>query len=626
MAYAGFFRSPGFYVRVSVLGLVTLGLFGLLGLRLWSLQLVQSKRYERAARQEVFRFVSLPAPRAPIVDRRGRPLAGTEARVAITADADTLGAIDDDGRWRPSPQGWSVLQRFSRRTGIPLRRLLRRIQRDQLRSPHAPAVVLPTAPESLRFYLDERAELFPGLHTTPFPARSYPEGRLGAEFLGLLGEISDKQLKHPRWRGRRLGEVIGQSGVEATYDRVLNFGLARARVAVDARGRAIGPLTVVEQPRPTHALRLTIDVRIQRAAERAIKLGVAAARRNGHYDARSGAAVVMDARTGAIYALASRPSYNQVAAARNPDYLADLLDERIPGQPLVNRAIAGVYPLGSTFKPIVAQAALAAGLISPSSYLGCPSGITVGGRTFSNAGGISTGALNLRGALKISCDTWFYQLGLQFYNRQNQGSLDMQRWAWRLGIGRRSGVDLPGEAIGMVPTPRLLETAFDEIWYPGYSVNLSIGQGYLQSTPLQLAVAYAALANGGGVVRPHVASGLYDGSGRLRRRFRFPARRVGLAAPGAIREGLIAAANEPGGTSASVFAGFRPTVAGKTGTAEAPPGSDHSWYASWAPAHDARIVVVVLIEHGGFGAEAAAPAARSIYESFFGTRQGRPRS
>jgi len=208
-----------------------------------------------------------------------------------------------------------------------------------------------------------------------------------------------------------------------------------------------------------------------------------------------------------------------------------------------------------------------------------------------------------------------------FYGRQLQtGAVDMPRWAMRLGLGHPTGLDLPGESHGVVPTPAWLKRTFrnpaEQIWYEGYSVNLSIGQGYLAVTPLQLAVAYSALANGGTIVRPHVGRAIVTSSGRLLRTLRSrPRARVQLKDVWAIRQGLYDAAHV--GTSASVFSSFPIPVAGKTGTAQTPTGSDHSWYATWAPYGHPRVVVVVLIEHGGFGAEAAAPAAKEIYSAFF---------
>jgi penicillin-binding protein 2 len=302
-----------------------------------------------------------------------------------------------------------------------------------------------------------------------------------------------------------------------------------------------------------------------------------------------------------------------------------LLLGRATGDSLLNRATQGLYPAGSTFKPIVAEAALASGLITPSSTLACTSSFQVGNVVFHNVEAGINASLNLPQALAISCDTWFYRLGAELYWRQVNGHLDIQRWARLLGLGHPTGLDIPGESAGIVPTPGWLRRTFrkpwQRIWYEGYSVNLAIGQGYLAITPLQLAVAYAALANGGSIVKPHVGKAVLSEGGRARVRFKFrPRRRLRLVDVGAIRDGLFAAAHSPGGTSAAVFGGFPVPVAGKTGTAQVPSGSDDSWYASWAPAYNPRVVVVVLIEHGGFGAEAAAPAAKEIYSAFFGLR------
>jgi penicillin-binding protein 2 len=375
---------------------------------------------------------------------------------------------------------------------------------------------------------------------------------------------------------------------------------------------------------PRRGLQLTIDANLQRVAEKAIRDGIALARANGHYDAAAGAAVAIDPRTGALLALASYPTFNEIAAADDPSYLARLLAPNNPSPAFVNRATQGIYPVGSTFKPIVAEAALASGLISPYSGLPCTSSYTVGNRQFFNVERGVNATLTLPEALTVSCDTWFYRLGYMFYLRQVQtGSLDMQRWAKALGLGHTTGLDLPGEGGGTVPTPATLKRLqpTDPTWYPGQSVNLSIGQGLLQITPLQLAVAYSALANGGTIVRPHVARALLTPRGDVARLLRFPPR-AHLHMPDlwAIRQGLYNAANAPNGTSFGVFGNFPVKVVGKTGTAQAPPGGDHSWYASWAPAGNPRLVVVVLIEHGGFGAEAAAPAAREIYSAFFHLR------
>ena len=262
-----------------------------------------------------------------------------------------------------------------------------------------------------------------------------------------------------------------------------------------------------------------------------------------------------------------------MAAARDPERL---VAGKVPGQPLLNRAVQGAYPLGSTFKPIVAEAALASGLITPWTEIPCTGSLTVGSIVFHNVEAGANALLTLPQALSISCDTWFYRLGTQFYARpQDDGKLAIQSWATRFGLGAPTGVDLPGEAPGIVPTPAWLQASFsapwERLWYEGDSVNLSIGQGFLTATPLQLAVAYSALANGGTVVRPHVADAVLAPGGRVLRRLRFPpVRRLPLVSVQAIRDGLYMAAHQ--GTSAAVFGDFPVPVAGKTGTAQTPSG------------------------------------------------------
>jgi penicillin-binding protein 2 len=470
-----------------------------------------------------------------------------------------------------------------------------------VQSPFAPATVLSAVPEPLASYLSERAESFRGVAVTAVPARGYPQGKLGGTFLGLLGEAGP-------------AETVGRSGVEAAYDWVLNGGVTTGRVPVDALGREVGPLRSGKRSRPTGTVQLTISTRLQRAAQQALAYGIHEAHVAGYQDAHAGAAVVMNPRTGAVEALASAPELDQAAAATDPAYLRRVLAE--PGGPLLDRATEGLYPLGSTFKPVVAEAALAAGLITPSSTLPCVGSLTVGGIVFHNVESWVDARLTLPQALQISCDTWFYRLGEEFFGRSG-----IQDWARRFGFGRPTGLDVPGESAGIVPTPAWLERTLRQHWFEGDSVNLSIGQGFLEATPLQLAVAYSALANGGTVVRPHVGEAVTRDGRRSVLSFP-PIRTLHLRGLGAIDRGLYLAANAPGGTSAAVFAGSQVVVAGKTGTAQTSTGSDDSWYASWAPAGDPKVVVVVLIEHGGFGADAAAPAARRIYDAIF-RRPGR---
>ncbi len=616
-AGAPFHRSAGFYVRVGALGAASLVVLGILGLRAWSLQVLQGPSYAHQAARQAYRTVDLPGPRGAIVDSRGRLLAGIDGHLAVTADRTRLGTLDSHGRWSPTPFGLRALGALARVSHIDRDVLVKRIEREVLRSPYAPPVVLPRPSRSLAFYIAERPRAFRSFHISAVPVRSYPEGGLGAEFLGLLGEIGPTQIGSKLYGAAKLGEVVGQSGVEAIYDRRLNGGFVRARLPVDSRGDIVGSLRVRPHGKELPTLKLTIDAALQRAALKAVQDGIVFAHRAGHLDARAGAAVVMNPWTGAVYALASYPDYNQGLAARDPGYLTRLLHSNPRNTPLIDRATQGVYPTGSTFKPITALAALSAGLITPYTPLLCSGSFTLGGTVFHNVEAGIYETMTLPTALAQSCDTWFYRVGDIVYasNPARQG-MQIQDWAAKLGLGSRTGIDLTGESPGVVPTPQWFQRTQHYPWTEGQTINLAIGQGALQVTPLQLAVAYSAIANGGTVVQPHVADSVLGAKGGYTLRFK-PRRRVHLPDVWAIRQGLFAAAHDPAGTSSSVFAGFPIPVAGKTGTAEAPPGSDHSWYASWAPASHPRVVVVVLIEHGGFGAQAAAPAAKEIYSAFF---------
>jgi penicillin-binding protein 2 len=617
----GYFGSNAFFFRVGVLGLISFALLAILGLRIWSLEVIQGPQYKQLARRQTFRYIDLPTPRGGIVDSKGRVLVQSSGRLALTMDALRFGRTSRDGSWwQPSPRGKRALRRVAALLDVPVSRLLRNVRASVVRSPYAPAVVVHRLSQPLAFFLEERSSRLPSFHVTAFPDRQYPQGAFGSEFLGLLGQVTSTELRSPHYRGYKAGEVIGQSGVEARYDRLLNGGFGRARIPVDSMGQPIGNAVRVRSARTAHALRLTINAGLQRAAEQAIKDGIGFAHAAGYSDANGGAAVVMNPWTGAVYALAGVPDFNQVAAAHDPKYLANLFKGTIPG--LLSLPTQGVFPLGSTFKPIVAEAALATGLITPWSTLDCPSSLTIGGTPFHNAESAAAGPLTLPQALSISCDTWFYQLGVMFDQRRvADGSLGMQRWAKLLGLGHPTGIDIPNEYSGVVPTPqwrrRTFKLAWQRGWWTGDSVNLSIGQGQLQVTPLQLAVAYSALANGGTVVTPHVGDALLAPSGAIARKLQYPAvRRLHLTDDWAIKEGLFDAAHQ--GTSAAIFSQFPIPVAGKTGTAQNGHGSEHSWYASWAPAGDPKVVVVVLIEHGGFGVDAAAPAAREIYQAYFG--------
>ena len=616
-ADAPYFRSPGFYLRIGGLAIVVAGGLALLLLRAWSIQVLHGKQYAKAARVQAYRTVNVLGARGAIVDDHGRLIAGTTGHVVVDADAASLGSRDAHGRWSPSPAGLRELGRLALLARTRRGLLVARIQHDVLQSPFAPAAVLPHPSLALTSYLQERSRLYPGFKVEADGTRSYPQGAFGSEFLGLLGQIDPQQLKSGAYKKAQPGEIVGQSGVEAAYDSILNDGFVQAKIPVDSLGRIAGPLHVPRQKQPP-TLQLSIDGRLQRAAQNALVYGMAQARLNGH--APSGAsAVAINPWTGAIKAIVSYPTFNQKLAANNSRYYSRILHEQYT-TPGLNRAISGVYPTGSTFKPIISEAALSAGIITPYTPQACTGSFTLGNHTFFNVERGANETMTLPTALEQSCDTWFYRLGARVWaaNPSARGTL-IQNWASKLGLGAQPPIDLTGAFAGYLPRPRSFQKRFGFPWTEGQTVNLAIGQGALEVSPLQLAVAYSALINGGKVVRPHVGEAVIRNGVRHRLRFK-PVRKVKLSPyTWAIRQGLYEAANNSGGTSASVFSGFHPPIAGKTGTAETcgPSCPDHSWYASWAPYNHPKLVVVVMIERGGFGAEAAAPAAKRIYQAYF---------
>ena len=445
--------------------------------------------------------------------------------------------------------------------------------------------------------------------------RKYPYHSVGAHLFGTVGEVTRPELNdRKRYVGVSQGDRVGQSGIEYSYDRYLRGRDGANRVQVDALGNYRAQLAA-RAPQSGQQLRLTVDFDVEQAGQQAI-------------GGDQGAFVAMDVRNGEIRALGSNPSFDPnifAKAIKESDYKR--LSNPANGAPLADRAIQGLYPTGSTFKLITATAALQGGLITPDTVQYDGGSLKVGGITFRNAGGAVNGALALRKALQVSSDVFFYRLGLDA-NGAGDGHL-IQRWAARLGVGRTTGIDLPGELPGLVPSPEWRNRLFkkhltDRPWSVGDNINLAVGQGDVQVDPLQLAVAYSAIANGGYVVRPHLGGRVETSDGRVIQEFGSAARRKLNIRPEfrqAIMDGLHAAANSPGGTSYPVFKDFPIPVAGKTGTAQKGAGrADQSWYVGLAPYPNPRYVVVATFEHGGFGVQTAAPAVRRIMAVLFGIK------
>jgi penicillin-binding protein 2 len=540
----------------------------------------------------------------------------------------------------------SLYKRLGRVLGISPVAIHRRVIQGIADQPSANVTVKTDVPAAAFNYLLEHREAFPGVVVEKKYLRHYPYDELGAQLFGTLREISPDEVGTKEYRGVEPGTRIGKDGIEESYDKYLRGTDGFTRVIVNSFGnRDDTRRTRRTDPIQGRQLRLTLDLGLQRTAHNAMARAIEAAQSNGN-PADAGAYVALDPRDGEVLALGSYPSFDANLFAKPIDQETyEELNSEENGAPLFNRAISAGYPTGSTFKPITAVAAVDEGIITPSTPLSDPGVFRYGGREFSNARGAVYGTLALPRALQVSSDVFFYQLGAL----ANERGPIIQDWARKLGFDEPTGIDLPGEYGGLVPDSKWRNAEFEDYlkcakkakvpvgttealyecggiergWSGGDNVNLAVGQGDLQATPLQLATAYAAIANGGKVVRPHLGMQIEDGAGRQQEEIRKPAKRRVDIEPetlAAIRAGLRAAAGAEGGTSADVFAGFPYPVHGKTGTAERAPNPDQSWYAAFVDDPVKPIVVVVTIEKGGFGAEAAAPAARLILSKWFGVR------
>jgi len=595
-------------LRLALFGGFAVVLFAVLFLRLWLLQVVDGEKYLAEAKNNRTRSFRTSAPRGKILDRNGNVLVANRTSLALQVNPRKL-PVDPAERH-------AELARLADLTHTTFRHLRRTMHEELKLAPAAPVTLRRDVGHYLVYYLQENQERFPGVEVQRVFVRAYPDGTLAAHIFGNVGEISPDQLKDPRYRGLVPGDEIGQDGVEDTYDRFLRGQPGLTRIQVDALGEPTPNGRLVDKPPvPGDSLKLSIDRDIQAAGEAAMaERGL------------PGGFITMDVHTGEILALGSFPTFEPALFTR-PLTQAQV-DETIrnPATPLTDRAIAGLYPTGSTFKLITALAALESGDLQLNEAIEDPGVLVVGGQPFKNAGEAANGTVSLVPALEVSSDVFFYTLGLRMWD-----SGELQHWAHALGIGRPTGIDLPGAEEGLLPSQHWRNQLYregetDRPWSAGDNIQLATGQGDLQASPLQMAVAYATLANGGTVVTPHVGLQVDDAAGRVLKEFDPKPRRHIRIDPeyrAAILEGLHDAAQNGGGTSFEVFGDFPIPVAGKTGTAQRPPHLDQSWYGVLAPYPNPRIVTFVTMEEGGFGAESAAPAARKILEAYFANQLAR---
>ncbi|HSD23155.1 MAG TPA: penicillin-binding protein 2 [Solirubrobacterales bacterium] len=598
-------------LRIALLGAVVVAAVATVLLRLWSLQILDGPHYRALAQDHGVLDVRVHPPRGEILDRDGKVL--VDNRTVMTLQL------------RPSdlPAGRTERRRELRQLGDLLGLSQREIRQRVRATPQYagyPVVLKQGLDRRLLFYFLENKESFPGVNVERTYVRKYPEGTLAAHVLGLVGQISPRQLKQRKYTGLRPGDIIGQAGVEYSYDKFLRGTAGSQRIQVDALGRPRGTLG----NRPARAgdnLRLTLDSGLQAVGESALRA-----------KGLPGAFVAMNVHSGAILGMGSYPTYDpSFYTEPHTKGQYDAFGNR-PGDPLVDRADQGGYPTGSAFKPITATAALEDGLITPSTIFNDTGSLDIGGLVVHNAGGAANGPIDMGTALQVSSDVYFFDLGLRASASGRGGQI--QDWAFKYGLGRNPDIDIPNASAGLIPTPAWRNRVYrshknpyiDRPWNQGDNVNLAVGQGDVMVTPLQLARAYAALANGGTLVRPHLGARVVGVNGKTVEKIKPAPRRhlrISQETRSVILGGLERAAMEPGGTSYPVMGGFPFPVAGKTGTAERGTGQeDQSWYSVIAPYDNPQIVVTVTVEHGGFGVESAAPIARSILEHYFHVNAG----
>ncbi len=627
--------------RLKVLGYIAAGLFFVLLGRVWFLQVISSPQLTEVAAGNRTREVISESPRGKIYDSQGNVVAGLAETLVVTLDWSGLSHLDSEERF----DTLADVAHEMNVGGIKVKALeLEEVyQRAKTRSLQ-PVVVADDVSIPLWVTMQERS--FPGVVSERRSVRTYPYGEVAAHMIGYIGRVQDQaeadQLNEvDDAKSYQPGDEIGRSGVEEEFDRVLRGTPERRLVEVNAQNQVVRTIEVLQPGQPGSDLHLTLDIQLQAEAERAIKYQLELAKRRAPCDecpehaANAGSIVITDVNDGSLIVAASYPAFAPGdflygMTQDQADYLFQNED-----QPFVNRAVSGLYAPGSTFKPFSAYGAITTGVRSPDDIwldqgryrlTSCEAG-TTSRCVFQNAKSQILGEVDLVDAISRSSDTYFYSLGEELWLDTDQyGVTPIQESAELFGFGTTAGLDVPAERSGRVPTPQRRRDDHDENpevfpnrnWFVGDNVNLAIGQGDLLATPLQIANAYGMVATNGVRFETHVVRSITDGiSGREVQRVEpLPTATAALEpiAMAAIRTGLEGATTN--GTAEKAFLGFPQSigVAGKTGTAQVNGKADFALFAGYGPVAQPRYAIAVVLEQAGFGGQAAAPAARTMFD------------
>ena len=584
--------------------------FFLIFIRLWSLQVIKGNDLRRLSENNCIRLRENPADRGMLLDRKGRILAHNRPSFEVYL-------VPEDLKANPE-----ALIKVGEMLNMTQDEIEEKIKAQKRRAPFKPVKIKSDIDWNELALLESNRVHLPGLIVDVRPRRAYDYGVLASHLIGYLGEVDENELKQSKETPYRMGALIGKYGVEYRWENDLRGVDGGRQIEVDALGREIRPLGIVE-PFPGNNLFLTIDLDLQKTAEEA-------------YQDKNGALVAMDLKTGRLLAMVSKPSFEPDIFARNilPEEWKSLVEN--PHHPLQNKGIQGQYPAGSVFKIITAIAGLESGMITPNTQFICTGAFHYGNRDFRCWKEGGHGAISLQRAIVESCDIYFYQAGLKV------GVDLIAHYANEFGLGRVTGISLPHEKQGTVPSSSWKKKRFGVPWYSGETLSFSVGQGYLNVTPLQLLMLISGVANGGKLYLPQVVEKVENIYGdRLKEYPPVELRRADVSEKTfqIVQEALRGAVNDPHGTGWTC-ALKDVKVAGKTGTAQVvrmPENfkkgdmnrmplkfRDHAWFVAYAPFEDPKISIAVLVEHGGFGASAAAPIAKKVIERYLNLKPSPP--
>ena len=596
--------------RIEIARIVVGAVFAVLAFSYWYVQIVRGDHYFELSESNRIRSVKLTAPRGYVLDRNGAVLVENEPAYSLQL-------------YRREAKDLKASVDFAvRLLGLPPDGIRTRLARGRRYPEFVPVPIAENLSLEEVAAIEVHAPEHPEFAISVSQRRLYKRGGSAAHVLGYLAEATPEQI---RGSGgvHTLGDWIGQKGIESSYEKLLGGANGERRVIVDSHAREIAEESRVES-RPGQNLFVTLDRDLQQLAEEL-------------FADKVGSAVALDPRTGEILALVSSPSYdpNWFTRRVTPEEWASLLND--PDHPLQNRAIQNTYSPGSVFKIFLAYGALARGWVDPEARVFCPGHATFYGRTFRCHRKGGHGWVNLRDAIKVSCDVYFYNLGRRL------GVDRIAEIARAFGFGKPTGLDLAHEKPGLVPSEEWARTRRGARWYPSETISVSIGQGPLLMTPMQIARAVSAVITGGKLPTPHLFFASQDPKSGVRlgyRREEHQSLAIDRRGLDIVKNGMWAVVNEPGGTA---FGSRIPGIeaGGKTGTVQvasrdAVPRAgvdrsrleDHAWFTAFAPIDDPKIVVVVFVEHGGHGSSAAAPIARRLLAKFFGVeiapRPGEP--